>query len=998
MAALAEQDYPNLFISLVHDDGDGALLERHSSSLHNVELVESPVGAGFGEKVNLVLATADEPLLLIHHDDVAMQPGTVSALVREWLRRREPRSLVAAKLLDWHEPAQLMPAGFDADRFGATASLVRPGDIDQGQQDRIADIFGTSTACVLIDKAFLAALGGFDQAIDWHGESFDLAARARSVGGQVVIVPNAVARHRAAFEARDGTSSTFRLRRHQMRAVLASASALSIPGLLLGFAALHIAEFVVALARFDLREAAAIPAAWLWNLTKAGSLLSRRRELVTNDQFDPDNLKLIRRRGTLRVAESVDRRIHQREVAAETGEDTISAVRTGGGIAIGVLLAFGARHLITRPIPEVGEFRALPDDLGTLTSDWWSGFRVFAMGGDGFASFLLPILDVLGLLALGSDEILRKVLLIAPIPIGVIGAWKLFSRSRSDYAPVVAAGLFAASPLAYNAIAGGSLIALVLFALMPWILGNVIALAGNDSIGFDRSPRAATAALAFLLAIAVALRPGISLLMVAVLIGIVLGSLLSGDMRGIVRIVSRTLVATGVAILVNLPAILTAGSWDFLVSAQTGDATATPLADLLVLDTGPEDVASAFELPVASVSLGWAFFAPAVFPLISGTGQRFTWALRIWGAMLVTWGVAWAAARGWLPLGLPVAEVTLVPIATGFAFLGGIGGLVIDSDVAAAKARRGIPAAIAVVGTCLALLGLVSSTSTGRWNLARADLSTTYSALEEDADEGVYRVLWVGDAHVLGAAAIPTDNGLAWSTSLNGVPDIRALWGAEPGAATNALGAVVSDGLNGQTSRLGRQLAPYGVRYIVVMDQQAPVPSPSRRTVASEIRAAGLNGQLDLVADGVVNPAVVVYRNTAWSPVHSALAPEALDERQFNDAAPAIVERSGHGHFVGQTRLERNVFVSWEPSTQWTLAVDDQVVPRIDVGTDGMAFETAGLTGTAASLAYETSGSHRLIVVLQVVGWIVLIASRRWLVGETRREQRTAAARVERVG
>ena len=989
IASLAEQDYPNLSISLVHDDGERSLLKRHTDSIESLDLVDSGEKAGFGAKVNAIAESASEPLLLIHHDDVAMEPGTVSALVREWLRRKDERSLVAAKLVDWTDPVKLMSGGFDADRFGSTAPINRPGDLDQGQQDRITDIFGTSTACLLVDREFFVSIGGFDPAVDWHGEAFDLALRARSAGGQVVIPANAPARHRGGFDSRGGVSTTYRTRRHQLRATLGAAPLSSVPGLLLGFFALHVAEFVTAVARFDLPDALSIPAAWLWNLAKAGSLAQRRRTLMSIDTFSADNPKLVRRRGSLRVSESLDRRISQREIATEQGENTISVVRVAGGIVIGALLAFGARHLLTRDIPEIGEFRSIPDDLGTLTTDWWSGFRLWGMGSEGFASFGLPLLDLLGILTFGSAGLLRAALLIAPIPIGVVGAWKLFNRSPSELAPVAAAAIYAASPLPYNAIAGGSLTAIILYALMPWILGNVAALSGSSTIGPLRSWRAATAALALLLAIAVAFLPGIVLLFLLAIVGIVVGSLLSGDMRGVFSIVMGSVIAAALAIAVNLPAILSTPEWSQLVSAQTAELEATALTDLLVLVTGP----------AGHPLLGWAVFAPALFPLLSGIGQRFTWALRFWGAMLIVWALAWASARGLLPLGLPVEEIVLVPVAAGFAGLAGLGAQVIDTDVADAKVRRAIPAVVAIIGFVIAMIPLFDSTSTGRWELARTDLSTTYSALIDEPEDGTYRVLWIGDADVLGAASIPSEQGLAWTTSLNGVPDIRAIWGGPNEGATSTLADVVSSGLAGDTSRFGRQLAPFGIRYIVVMDQQAPVPEISRRVDATSVRAASLNGQLDLVAGGVVNPAVAIFRNTAWAPVHTAIAPPDLDARQFSDAAPAVVNREEYAVFSGQTRLERNIYASWEPSPRWRLTVGDRAVPRLDLGDDiGMAFETADLNETAAVLAYETNDSHKLILAAQSLGWLLLLAARRWMVGEKRRERRAAKIRTERVG
>ncbi len=988
IASLAEQDYPDIAVSIVHDAGEGSLLERHRESLPSLELVAMDPGAGFGAKVNAVAESATEPLLLIHHDDVAMSPGTVSALVREWLRRNEPRSLIAAKLVDWNDPGRLMPAGFDADRFGATAPIVKPGDLDQGQQDRVTDMFGTSTACLLVDREFFGSLGGFDPEIDWHGEAFDLAFRARAVGGQVVIPASAPARHRGAFDSRGGATTAFRLRRHQMRGALSAAPVTSLPGLFLAFALLHLAELVVALARFDLADAFSIPAAWAWNLFNAPSLLSRRRTVTGLDTFGDGHPKLIRRRGSIRISESIDRRIYQREVATEKGENTISVIRVAGGIVIGTLLIFGARHLLTRDIPEIGEFRAIPDDLGTFTFDWWSGVRLWAMGHEGFASFALPLLDLLGVLTLGSAKALRMLLVIAPLPIGVVGAWKLFSRTPSDYAPVAAAAMYAASPVPYNAMSGGSFTALLLYSLFPWIIGNVAALAGASSIGPERSPRAATAALALLLAVACAFLPGAVLLFMLVIAGVVVGSLLSGDMRGIISLVVGSLIAATLAVLVNLPAIISTPEWEQLVSAQTADRTSTPLANLLVMFTGP----------LGSVIIGWAVFAPAFLPLISGSGQRFTWALRIWGAMLACWALAWTSARGWFPLGLPVDEVLLVPIAAGFATLGGLAALVLDVDVTLAKARRVLPATIAVVGFAAAMIPLFAATQTGSWELAESDLGATYRALIDPVEEGTYRVLWIGDAHVLGAASIPTENGLAWTTSLDGIADFRALWGGPNSGANAELAQTISGGLDGATSRLGRQLAPFGIRYIVVMDQQAPVPQVSRRLLASEIRAASLNGQLDLVRDGVVNPAVSVYRNTAWAPVHSALAPPDLEALQFASADPAVVNRESYASFGGQTRLERDVYASWGRSPRWTLTVDGQVAARVDVGQVGMAFETSGATETTAILDYATSDSHRLIIVAQALGWLLLVAVRRWLVGAELRAHRQDVSRTERVG
>lgn len=988
LQSLSDQDFQDFRLTIVHDPDDGELLVRPAERFPFVDLVEADAdGLGFGAKVGAAVAATQEPLLLICHDDIALAPGVISLLVREWTRRGDPRSILAPKLVDWNDPSRLMPAGFDADRFGATASIVKPGDLDQGQQDKVAEVFGASAACLLVGRELYEELDGFDPVIDWHGEAHDLCLRARVAGAKVFVAAGAAVRHRAGFVDRAGPDDTFRARRHQMRSALLVAHGFGTIRLLIGFAALHLVEFIVAVARLDLAEAASIPAAWYWNARHLPSLLERRRQLNRHRRVDWADLAQMRRGGSIRLSESIDRRIAQREEAEDRGESAFSVVRGAGAVLIGVVLLFGSRHLLTRTIPAVGEFRTVPDDLGQLTSVWWSGWRTWGMGVEGFAPMALPLLDLAGLVTLGSASLLRTLLVVAPLPIGVIGAWRLFGKTDSPRASVVAAALYAASPVPYNAMAGGSLRALLIYAVMPWMMAHLVGVSRSELFG-ERGHRAVSAiGLLVLLAVVGAFAPWIGVSFAVVVVGLVVGSFLAGDMRGVPALSGVAIAALAGAALLNLPYLSELDRWYHFGTAHTADGTDISLARMLRADTGP----------IGSTILGWAVFAPAMYPLLFGRGQRFTWAVRIWGVLLVTWALPWVGANGWLPVGLPEIEVLLAPTAIGFAALGGLGAIVFDRDVGALRARTGVPTAIAVVGLALALVPLLAGSFTGRWELPRVDLGTTFGAIEAPAEEGTYRVVWIADPHVLGAAGIPTAGDLAWTTSLDGVPDIGALWSGEHGPATEVLSEAITAGLDGRTSRLGRELSRFGVRYIVVMDQQAPVPEISRRVEVSTAKTAGLGAQLDLIRTGVVNPAVIVYENTAWAPVHTAVAPIVLENLRFDDPAPAVTMREDHDTWVGQVRVNRSMYAAWEPSDRWTLTVGDRVARRVDVGRVGMGFDTepAGEL-TAASFDYQTADTHQLILGGQVALWILVVFLRRWIVGRERRRVRRHEARIGR--
>ena len=988
--SLAAQDYPNVRLSVSVQPGDSTTAAAISASSGRWKVLEAAGGAGWGEQVNLAAKIGDADLLLVMRDDVALQPGALSALVREYLKREAAAAVVGPKLVDWNDPSILMPSGFEADRFGATSTLVRAGDRDQGQHDRAESVFGLSPSCLLLSRTVLEGIGGFDTAIDYFGEGYDLAARVRYAGGHFVLVPAAVARHRGDFVSRVGISETLRGRRHQLRALLTSSPGRELVVSLLGLFVLNIVEFVLALVRLD-RETLEIPRAWIWNLLRISTVRNRRRQLA---QFAPDiaatrdQVSLARYRGSLRLAESFDRRITERETASERGEETISVVRAAGAAAISAIVLFGARHLLTREIPAIGEFRHVPSEVGTLTAAWWSAWRTGGMGYDGFAPLAYPLLDVIGLATLGSDGLLRAVLIIAPLPLGVLGAWRLFSGSASRSASVVAAALYAASPVPYNAYAGGSWLALLLYGATPWLLGSLIAaMGGQRGFGIHRRRGTATIALAVVAAVLAAFTPMAFVTIVLLVAGITVGSLLGGDFRRIGRLIAAAVVALLVAAALNAPALVDTTAWNDVLSSASTEATAIELLDLISFRTGN----------IGTLVTGAALLVLGLLPVLVGRGAVFSWSMRSWGIALCTWGLAWTGARGWLPFGMPVLESVLVPAALALAVLGGLAAQVLEGDGSRREARQAL-LSIATIGACaIALLPLVEGATSGRWELARADLATSFSAVEALEEEGGYRVLWIGDAHVLAAASIQTSNGLAWHTSMDGVGEIDALWGLRNASSTSALGDAVAAGLEGRTSRLGRELSAFGVRYIVVVDQQAPVPEPSRRVAVADNEAATLSAQLDLVRTGVVNPAVVVYENTAWAPLHSGVAAIDISPLRLDDTAPVLTNRNGPDRWEGQTRAARSVYSALEPSDRWTLQVDGTSILGSLAGGVGLTFATEdAIDPTNVSLTYATPTSHRVLVVLQGLGLAALVIARRWAHGRERRGRRRVETVLER--
>jgi hypothetical protein len=81
----------------------------------------------------------------------------------------------------------LVEGGYGADRGYL--------EVDAGQYDEPAEIFAWSGAAVLLRRAYLDDVGGFDERLFLYYEDFDLSWRGRARGWRYLYVPDSVVRH-----------------------------------------------------------------------------------------------------------------------------------------------------------------------------------------------------------------------------------------------------------------------------------------------------------------------------------------------------------------------------------------------------------------------------------------------------------------------------------------------------------------------------------------------------------------------------------------------------------------------------------------------------------------------------------------------------------------------------------------------------------------------------------------------------------------------------------
>ncbi len=486
----------------------------------------------------------------------------------------------------------------------------------------------------------------------------------------------------------------------------------------------------------------------------------------------------------------------------------------------------GTRQLITGDLPAIGQLAPFPNPL-TLLTNYVDGWRTTGLGSGAAAPPLFGLLGTAGLLLLGGVDILQKILVLGVWPVAAVGAWRFGRHLGSTLARLVVVIAYLAVPLPYNALARGRWGAMLVYAATPWLLTSLVRVTHLAPFG-DDDPRPLwrhMVALGAGVAVLSAFVPGAALVVVVVAVGLLLGSLVAG--RGLAEATEAVVLAIGaaaVAAVLLLPwslDLLLPGGWSTVVGVARLPADQPGLGALLRFQVGP----------LGAAPLGWALLVVAALPLILGHDWRLGWAVRLWMVALTCIGVAWAAGQGWLPFTLQSPDVLLAPAAMALAVSAALGAAAFETDLRGYKFGWRQAASLGVGATLVAVtLPVFSALPDGRWHLPATGVADSVAWMEPEADKGAFRVLWLGDPNTLPLDSWPYEEGLGYATSRDGPPDATDLLPGPPSDASESIAQVLRVAQSGGTARLGRLLAPMGIRYIVVPGPEAPGRlGPARR-------------------------------------------------------------------------------------------------------------------------------------------------------------------------
>ena len=989
LSALGAQDYPELSV-LVLDAANRTDPEvgRVLPGAHYRRLAEPvPWAAAANEVLSMVEGAA---YLAFVHQDAALEADAVRELVEEALSSNA--GVVGPKIVDWHQPERLLAVGLAVDKTGAAVGLVDRGELDQEQHDGVRDVFAVPLTCLLVRADLFQALGGFDTELA-DGVDVDLCWRAQVAGARVLVAPAARVRH---LDLDGPPASVADASRSRLRIVLKNYGLGHRLRVVPQAAVVAAVEAVVAAGQRHWSDAAALVGAFPSAVRDRRHIASARGALQELRLVPDSEVRRLQSRGSAAlIAYLRGRHAEDRvEAVAESLRTERGRAAAVAWLALVAVLLVGFRHIIGGRVPAIGELAPFPSP-SVLFRHVVGGWRTTGLGSEAAAPPAFAFLGLSGVLVGGAMGLLRKLVVLAVWPIGLWGASRLARPFGAGRARLVAIVVYAAVPVPYDALARGRLTGLVAYAAAPWLL---LRLARASRIAPFEAAASSTVVeivgMAALIGIAAAFAPVLALVVVVLVVALVLGSVLAGRTGAALRAA-----AIGVAGLAGAALLLFPWSTDFalpgrqwapLAGVRPPISSALSFGDLLRFDTGP----------VGGGLLGWAFLVAALFPLLVGREWRLTWAARLWVVVLACVGAAWALGRGWIPGGVTSPDVLLAPAAAALAGAVALGAVASDVDLPGYRFGFRQVATIAAAGAVLlGVLPVVAAAPDGRWRAPVGDLVRARSWMpSEAAAHGSFPVLWLGDPRVLpldGWPVGPSREGVAFGTSRDGPPDASDLW---PGSASGAT-ALIADALRaarrGDTSRLGRLLAPMAIRYIVVVERDAPAQDHQPRQPAPPSVLRALADQVDLKVRPA-DPAITVYENSAWGPVRGLLAgagPATSATPQGADlhTARAVLAGDGPTTYSGVLPSGGGELLVAEASSRWKLTVDGHRVTRQRSFGWANAFALPS-AGGRARLRFATPPAHDGALVLELVLWLLALRTIR---RERRRRKRLARAAAE---
>jgi GT2 family glycosyltransferase len=285
LGSLAATSGVELEIVIV-DNGSGETpSEWGIESFPSAHVLRYECKLGFAAACNRGVEAASGEFMFLFNNDAIVEPSAILQLA-ELLASDPTICAVQPKILWYDNPRYFdysSAAGGLIDLYGipfARGRVFETVEEDAGQYDDLAEVFWGAGAALMIRRDLYLQAGGLEEPFFAHMEEIDLLWRLQLMGYRILVLPQAVVRHRGAVTIKSGSFLKLYLNHRNSLAMLVrnysiSSLARYLP-LRLG---MDIAFGLKSLLRLDFLRFWAVTRAGLWILFSLGYLIEGRRRV-----------------------------------------------------------------------------------------------------------------------------------------------------------------------------------------------------------------------------------------------------------------------------------------------------------------------------------------------------------------------------------------------------------------------------------------------------------------------------------------------------------------------------------------------------------------------------------------------------------------------------------------------------------------------------------------------------------------------------------------------
>jgi hypothetical protein len=179
------------------DNGVNVIKNRYTK----VKLIENAVNVGFGKANNQGLKISKGKFVLLLNPDAVIQNRAIQNMLA-FMQNDESIGAVGPKIVDDNNAVRPEGARNYLTLAGELAQLAKWDRLRRKNsvnkfRNQLQEVEALSGSCMLMRKACLDQIGGFDEQFFLYAEDVDLCYRIKQSGWKVYYFPDATVRHRA---------------------------------------------------------------------------------------------------------------------------------------------------------------------------------------------------------------------------------------------------------------------------------------------------------------------------------------------------------------------------------------------------------------------------------------------------------------------------------------------------------------------------------------------------------------------------------------------------------------------------------------------------------------------------------------------------------------------------------------------------------------------------------------------------------------------------------